>query len=391
MTKSKPFTISMITTWHDQCGIADYARALVGQLQNHAEIRVIELKKAGNTKASLNQIGLEANQSDIVHIQHEYAFFGGLMPWQNNAHHLLRVIKRPIMMTAHTWLQPFQSASRGRWLIRSVQSTMLDIVGWNHYLKIGQFQLAKHLVVHNQAFKAALVAQGMRESCVHYFPQAVAARPPKVQPNHIITRQGWQGKKILVHFGFIMPSKGHLLTLGMAPKLPADTIIVIAGASGRTASERSYARQVNNQVALWPGKCFLLGYLSTRELHELIAAADLCLFPYTAGTSSYALSLALAQHKACVTSSLPNFVDINETDEVVKIFNCNDQQDLQQQVLALLKNKQMRDKLEQAARQWVARHHWGMLAQAHLDLYQLVHDAAKRKGETKYVAKQILL
>jgi len=376
MANDKRLALTMVTTWNDPCGIADYSKALVRELGKDIDVNIVELKKHQHGKSYFDEVGKRANQGDLVHIQHEYAFFGGLDPWQAGFKTMVNHIDKPIVMTAHTWLKPFSGGPPGRKLLRGIKKIVYGLMGWNNYLKFGQFKLARAIIVHNQVFKKYLIQIGLTQDSIRYFPQGIPKEKLVGDQQAAIKQYQLQGKKILLLFGFLMPSKGHLLALEMIKDLADDVVLVIAGEKGKTKSELIYARQVGELVSLQKERCLLTGYLSEQELHDLIAAATLCLFPYTEATSSYALSLALAHRKACVASSLENFLEFNQDRSTLAIFESGQVNSLRQVVNDLLQHPEQQQQLEAACDEWVKKYHWGSLAKEHIKLYQSILGAA---------------
>ncbi len=372
MSKSPAFTVAMVTTWEDPCGIADYAHALVPALENEIRVEVVNLKKNGGDRRFYRAVATAANSADLVHVQHEYAFFGGLGPGRNKWRALSSALRKPLVMTAHTWLQPFQGGPWWKKTARVFKQRCLDMMGWTRYLQSGQFQAADALIVHHPGFKAYLQEQGLKQDRIFYYPQGVDLEPPLAGESAIIQQLGLAGKRVLVLYGFLMPSKGHVLAMEAMAGLPDDVVLVIVGAAGSHRTERAYARQVSKQARTLGARCVLTGYLPAARLHALIEHADLCLFPYTAATSSYALSLAMSHRKACVTSSLDNFLAINREVPCLAVFETGRAQALNRVVMELLVRPDKRSQLQEAAGQWVGRHHWGILAQEHLAIYRRV-------------------
>ncbi len=372
MSTSSTFTVAMVTTWDEPGGIADYAHALVHELEKQVDIKIVALKRNTPQRAYYKALAEAANEADVVHVQHEYAFFGGLSLGQSQWWTFRSRLQKPLVITAHTWWQPFRGGPWWKKKARAIKDQIWAVLGWAAYLKWGQFRTAGAVIVHHPGFKTYLQTHGLNEKQVHYYPQGVELAPPVQKESALLTGPGWANKRLVVQYGFLMPSKGHLLAIEAMAGLPENVVLVIAGAAGNHPSELAYARQVAQRAKALGNRCVLMGYLQADQLHALIAQAELCLFPYTAGTSSYALSLAMSHRKACVTSNLDNFTAINRELPCLAVFKSGHAQALHQAMQELLSRPERRLQLQDAVGQWVERHHWGVLAQEHLGIYRQV-------------------
>ena len=93
----------MWTSWGSRCGIASYTAALVGELEAlGAGIDVVPVpytdRDPGRADAALARL----NGADLVHIQHEYTFWGGVAPGASSLPGYFRRLRAPRVVTAHT-------------------------------------------------------------------------------------------------------------------------------------------------------------------------------------------------------------------------------------------------------------------------------------------------
>ena len=73
-------TVGMVTSWRERCGIAAYTEKLVAALGDKVEVRVIPPPRTQTEDAALEAVAAAGNACDVIHIQHEYTFFNGLLP-----------------------------------------------------------------------------------------------------------------------------------------------------------------------------------------------------------------------------------------------------------------------------------------------------------------------
>src|SRR5205823_4001791 len=99
-----PMIVGMLTSWQERCGIAAYTEKLVAELVSRVEVRVIAPPRADSSDAALDAAAAAANASDVIHVQHEYTFFNGLLPRATTFFRLADRFRRPMVLTAHSVL-----------------------------------------------------------------------------------------------------------------------------------------------------------------------------------------------------------------------------------------------------------------------------------------------
>src|SRR5579859_1767847 len=131
----------MLTTVGDRCGIAAYTRELVKGLETlpDTDVAVVPITEGRQLKEHYIQQSevLNAPDIDVVHIQHEHSFWGVIMP-QSSAYWELRyLIKKPLVLTAHTTYSLEQ---------------LLKVKTERRPLKL----LAKKILIRNKAYKDSI-------------------------------------------------------------------------------------------------------------------------------------------------------------------------------------------------------------------------------------------
>jgi glycosyltransferase involved in cell wall biosynthesis len=363
MTKMK---IAFLTSWQTACGIAEYSAALVQALRNLVEVTVVPLEHGRTEKSYFRALGRACNQADLIHAQHEYVFFGGRDPWSYRWPQLVSAFRAPYVVTAHTWLQPFSGGPRWKRWGRSLRDGLYRAVGWERYLVAGQFRRARAVIVHTSEHRAALLRRGLNAERVHVLPQGVPALPAG---DAVAARARWNlSGQVVLMFGFLNADKGHRLALEAWRLAGVQGTLVIAG-KAFSAAEELYARSLAAAVTGFGPNVRLVGFLPEAELADLLAAAEVVLLPYRAATSSYALSLALAQGRPVLASDLPPFREILAQNACLELFRRDDVQDLAQRLRGLLWDDRHRADLSLAARVWAQAHAWGAVARETVGLY----------------------
>jgi glycosyltransferase involved in cell wall biosynthesis len=107
---------------------------------------------------------------------------------------------------------------------------------------------------------------------------------------------------LVVYFGFVVPSKGveHIFEFCNPEK---HFILLI---SNLNSYESSYTQKVKDflNTPTWKANSFCTGYLPDYQVADLLASADICLFPFLKGASARNASLkaALLQGTYCITT-----------------------------------------------------------------------------------------
>ncbi|MCD4812896.1 glycosyltransferase [bacterium] len=359
--------IAMLTTWSEPCGIADYAKGLVAALKPQAAVDVIEIKHGRHKRDYFRKLGQACVGYDLVHIQHEYVFFGGRDPWNADWKELIRHIKVPYIVTVHTWLRPF---SGGGWIKRSVRALRLGVytlIGWQRYLEAGQFKGAVKVIVHTQAFAQALMKKGIAREKVQVMDQGIPGAPQFASGLRAKARWGLAGQVVTL-FGFLIPSKGHLLALEAWQQAPENTTLMIVG-KPFSKVDTLYAEKVKTQANTFPGTVKMTGYLEPDDLADLLLASDLVILPYTAGTASYSLSVVLAHGCVALTSDIECFQELSRNTAMLETFPNRNAAALATQLKGLLQDSVRRQKLRENAANWVQAHQWEMIASLLIHVY----------------------
>ena len=300
---------------------------------------------------------LNLGNADIVCLQHEYGIFGG--PDGRLILELLSRIRMPLIVTLHTVLkEPSESC---REIVREMA------------------EFADRLVVMSQ-----LGAEFLRE--IYWIPEAkVTTIPhgihdvPFVNPNYYKDVFGVQGKKVLLSFGLLSPSKGIEMMIDAMPKIVSrhpDTVYIVLGATHpsvklergedyrhslqRRAEERGVADHV----------IFHNKFVELQELIEFLGAADVYITPYLneAQITSGTLAYAIGSGKAAVSTPYW-YAQEMLADDRGKLVPFADSEALSDAVLELLENETQRHAVRKRAYQYARRMRWSDVATRYLDLF----------------------
>ncbi len=282
-----------------QCGIATFTTDLSGAIAaefSSADCFVVAMNDAGKRYAYPPRVRFEvaerdiasyraaagflnANEIDVVSVQHEYGIFGGKAG--NYLLTLLRKLRMPIVTTVHTILGKPDSAQR---------RAMNEIV-----------RLSRRIVVMS-AHGAALVhnVHGVPEHKIDIIPHGIPGVPFASSKKEL----GIEGKSVIFTFGLLSPDKGIEHVIDALPAILTrypDTVYVVLGATHPHIKERdgeSYRESLERRaqgLGVESSMIFHNRFVSRGELVKFLSAADIYVTPYlnpeqsTSGTLAYAV------------------------------------------------------------------------------------------------------
>jgi glycosyltransferase involved in cell wall biosynthesis len=374
--------IAMLTTAGERCGIASYSAALVASLRAlpDTEVRVVPIA-AGEQSASHYEeqaAQLNAPDVDLVHIQHEFSFWGFPLPGRSKFAELRRLIRRPVVMTAHTPLPLraiFPTAGERnpwRWLKKK---RLVSNRPYRESVELTTFD-NDATIVHTDAAREELVRRGLSPERLFLVPMGIPAPLPAAPGGAVVRdRYGLHGKRLLTLFGYVTPNKGYELVAQVLPALPQDVVFVIAGGARRPVEEEyvQHLREHFRKTGV-ERRIVITGYLSEEEVADAMQAADIALVPHTQATNSYSVTLPLSHGRPTLASDLACFREMAERGECLELFRSGDKHDLHARLMALLDDPLRRSQLADNALRYTSRFAWPNVAAMTRDVYQRALD-----------------
>ncbi len=213
-----PLAATMFTSWQVRCGIATYAADLVAALRGlpQTTVDVVAYDRKPHPRGDYGAWGEAMNAGDVAHIQHEYSFFGYLLPWQNHYGAFVERIRKPLVITRHvTFDGPLTVGGRGlgHAVRRAKWAAYNRWLGpYATYLNKGTFEPADRIVVLSARLKQHLEARGLDAAKIHVIPAGVPSvtAPDPAEIAALRTAWGWNGKRVLGIFGYITPANACL-------------------------------------------------------------------------------------------------------------------------------------------------------------------------------------
>lgn len=361
--------VSFLTSWDERCGIAEYSRLLVEALRPQVEVEVVPASFRPSPKPVYRAMGAALNGGDVAHVQHSYAFFGGMHPLRSGWSALAGAVRRPLLLTVHELdlrptgafhLPPALEVAYKRRFSRSV------------FLH----PAVRHWLTHSAALRDSLLDLGAPAERVTYRPLPVAlpAGPPP-DPAPLRHQLRLEGKRVIVILGFLARRKGYDVALRALRDLPPDVALVAAG--GEHAADRSgteaWLRREAEQAGV-ADRLRITGYLNEPALEQAVALADVVAAPFLEMSASASLSYVLARGKAVVASDLGEIRGL----ECVRHVPPGNPHALAAALREVIEQPVLRTELEEKAREYARLHSYTALGEETRTLYdQLLQQFAR--------------
>jgi glycosyltransferase involved in cell wall biosynthesis len=370
--------IAMLTTAGQRCGIASYSAALVAGLKTlpDTDVQVIPIAVGEQPPSHYEEQAAQLNAPDVdvVHIQHEFSFWGFPTPGRSKFAELRRLIRRPVVLTAHTPLPLraiFPTAGERnpwRWLKKKRLVSNRD---YRESVEVRTFD-NDATIVHTDAARAEFVQRGLSPERLFIVPMGIPAPlPAPTAGKSFRDRHGLHGKRVLTLFGYVTPNKGYEMVAEVLRTLPPDVMFVIAGGARRPLEEE-YVQHLQRRLRELgvDKRVVITGYLSEEEVADAMQGSDVALVPHTQATNSYSVTLPLSHGRPTLASDLACFREMAARGDCLELFRCGDKHDFRAKLTALLDDPQRRRRLAANALRYSERFAWRNVAAMTRDIYQ---------------------
>ncbi|GDX40231.1 hypothetical protein LBMAG21_05230 [Armatimonadota bacterium] len=370
--------IAMLTTVGERCGIAAYTAELTEALrrQPRMQVEVIPIDVGHQPLEHYQALArlLNAEDVDIVHIQHEHSFWGGILPGHSAYWTMRYLIKKPIVLTAHTTYslaQMLRLKTERRphiWLAKKILTLRR---AYRDSVDIAPFATA-YTIVHTKEAGRELVVRGAKPQNISVIPAGVPKTlPAPAEGSEFREKHGLLGKRVLTIFGYVVPSKGYEMTFDILPSLPSNTVLVVAGGA-RTPESEPYVSQLKERVAQagLMDRVVFTGYLSDEEIAEAMAGTDVVLVPHLQATGSYSVMVPLSYGMPIVSSDLACFREIQERHACMELFRAGDKNDFLTRLLAILGSDTRQAELRTQSAEYAQKFSWDEIAKVTVQTYR---------------------
>lgn len=332
-------SIGLITTWKVRCGIFSYSENLSAALSKlGVDVYIIRVPRFGRKNDEIMRNVAEQvpiDKVDLLHCQHEYGIYQGL---ENGFFSNLKALGKPLITTMH---------SVGAWEIDNVIVELSDRIIVHNEFCARRFGFPK---------KTGIIPHGASPLETPLPPREECKKALQINPK----------TPLVGYLGFITTYKGLEMLIEAFIKVPNAGLLI--GGGWHLERETEYIVKLKEWTLKdLPKRCQWLGYVSDRDLATVYGAMDLLVYPSRFSTESGALITALSHRKAVIASNLPPFREKEKAGALITFKNVKD---LTRKIRLLLKNEELRRKLEEGAQKYCEDTAWINVAQRHIALYE---------------------
>lgn len=313
----------MISTFPPtRCGVAEYTKALVDELRKNATVIVLSDRncwRRGSFRIAFDVLaGTLREKPDIVHLQFEYLLFGKgefalllLLPFL-----LFRLLSLRVVVTMHSVI-PLEILSRsffeehthsGRFLTLKRLAVFLFTFLLCHFC-------VDAIIVHDSRSRQILISEyHLPYRNVVVIPHFVYRKRETPPADVCKSKLGFEGKTVIVQFGFVKPAKGIELAIKAIGILKERNVVlvVIGGLPLQTHPNPDAARYYERFVKHTREKGLPVvwtGFLPDQILPTYLNAADIFIFPCRdeAAGASGALNMVIPYGKKIIASRIAKF------------------------------------------------------------------------------------
>ncbi|MGZ5971082.1 MAG: glycosyltransferase [Polyangiales bacterium] len=358
--------VAVLSTFHEQCGIATHAEGLAEGLEScGVDVEVLAPKLAGGDEGWGEQpprvwnrnraFGFEALRvvreieklrPDVVHAQVNLSLFSSRLLF--NVAFLLRRAGIPFVATLH--------GRRGGF--------------WGRTFKVWRFEKAlRHadLIVHSEDHRKEL-----GRDRVHIISPGLPRRKARSMQEARKALGIAEDRKVLAHFGFLVPDKGVAEMLRAVAELP-DVFYWICGAVFASDESKNHFEELKRMIRELriEDRVHLTGEFLPEEqaIGELEAASWIVLNYRTGGAqgASGAVRRALAAGRPVAASAAPVFDDVREGVHTLGT-------PLPTSLRAMLADPRLAEEVTARGKHFCDEQAWDRVAERHVALYQSILD-----------------
>ncbi len=368
----------MLTSVGEKCGIASYTRALLEALSEieDVSVEVVPILPGRQPVEHYQEQAerLNADNIDVVHIQHEYSFWGSILPKRWGYWELRYLLKKPVVLTAHTTYDLddlLHLRTEKSPLKRIAKQLLLKRKAYRDSIEIAPFVTAM-TIVHTAAARNLLIARGAQPNFVTVIPSGTPTVHKSPDGGALFrSLHGLTGHRVVTIFGYVTYNKGYELTFDILDSLPKDVTLVIAGGA-RTPDMEPYTTKLREIISAkgLSDRVVITGFLTDFEIADAMEVSDIVLVPHTEAGNSYSVTFPLAYGRPVLASNLACFDEISQRVDCIQLFDANNADDYLLQLQNLLKDDVRKEKISANALKYANKFTWAKVAKYTTDVYR---------------------
>jgi glycosyltransferase involved in cell wall biosynthesis len=343
------------------CGIGSYTEALLAHIGEAVDedVVVLETSKQGlaaSISYARTAFRVGTTDSDVIHVQHEYGFFGKkwLLLWAFYpiVFVLARLRRRPVVITLHE-----------AWNVDRMDPPLLWLKG--AYIRIANELIASTattLVFLSENCRSKFQRNGTVDDH-RLLPHGVDEDEVRPTPEEAAkARFGFDADDtVLTEFGYLRPSKGYETFLEIAERCGEHEFLVAGG----NPSEDEYLESLEADA---PENVTFTGHLNDRDFHAAFSATDVAVLPYSEVAQSGIFNWCAAYGLPVVASRLPRFERLRSEYGYPTVFESVDE--AERAIRRVLNDDAHRENLVSAAERFRRENDFEKVGDQHEALYR---------------------
>ena len=328
------------STHNEDCGVGKYQEQFLESMQSLNEVENKFFEYSPNqmktmSKDELNEVieklSHEIKNYDILHVQHEFAFYPGeqfARVCETAKHH-----NKKLIITYHTspdWV--IRKLGLGGLGPRSVMHFLRSRRYYRRMLKnhIAPAYSANAVVIHNRFSEKALIDLSIDKDkiCRLQMPVPVTKQYKDESTEFGEAFQKQPGDIIFCTVGFLHRYKGLFDAVKSLKFLPDNYKLGIIGGDNPASAEDKIYNQLTDLIIRLDlaNRIYITGFVKDDDsLNKLIRECDLCIYPYDkhyySRVSSAALNLAFANQMPVVAYPVETFIEIANESKAILLTN----------------------------------------------------------------------
>lgn len=388
------------------CGNAAYTFSLVDQLNGLGlanEVYPIDrdyLERASRQDVweYFRKFCQHARNFDVVHIQHEFSFFGGSYGTAFSNEVTARMLEalqgKKTMLSLHASPGVLFKAEYGVKPSDSRWKRRLKRVGYhlkgrfqNQAFDIWRERIAPHFtsqhrrfcLVHNRFTQKDCLDAGSKAEFVPVVNIGVDTLPVQEHTStvHVETVKRYlnyqPGDVVMGTFGFLSPNKGHRILLEAMTALPPHFKLLMVGGP----HPKGDVYYLNSLLHLAKDlkvfdRVYATGHYDYQQLKSYSDLMDLIVVPYLPPYpgSSASTSIPLSQGKVILASDIPTFREIRDQKDCMELVVPAAPFEMAYRIRRLFSDEDRRRYLSENAHQYAHDNSWYEVAKKHKALYE---------------------
>lgn len=365
---SSHLSMTLISTWGEPCGIAEYSRYLVrewskgdseihilaphGRIADHDTLEGAIHLREGWTMGGVFNLSLENIETNIVWLQHHFAFFA-LEASLTTVVSRLRKEGKLLYITLHTTL-PLLDFDR-----HSQEKSVQCLNGFDR------------IFVHTIKDVNNLKRLGITDN-VALFPQGVeivSAHKPIVKSESL---------KIGT-FGFLLPHKGvdilieafaYALKHKYIPQNASLRLVTAVHSDSASSQERERCERLAKRLGILKHIEWYTDFLPEAQVHHYLGECDIIILPYqfTQESSSAAVRMAVSACSQVATTPAPIFDEVRHITYPVHGFDKSAVVDLLKKAASGF-DEVTKQRIDHAREEWLSQRSWSVIAKRYEKLF----------------------